>query len=1409
MPSHWEDQMRKAPMGKRRVLQRYCNQLELINNLEPTMMSLTNDQLYAKTAEFKARLAAGASLDSLLPEAFAAVREASRRVLGMRHFDSQLVGGMALHDGQVAEMATGEGKTLVATLPSYLNALTGQSVHVVTVNDYLAVRDADWMGKVFSCMGMTCAAVTSDMTTSQYKHAFSRDVTYVTGQELGFAYLRDNTAPSAYDLVLPEHLHFAIVDEADSILIDESRNPMIISLPMAVNTDNVMLIDKIVRSMWEEVDGLSKREAEKIKTYWDNMFGGFLTDAQLQKRDMEVKRVMDAIKSKYYTVDQQTKTLTPSTSAIAVVLDSLVECGVTFKEAVEQNRPPQMSDVFEDPARWGQLATTAFKAYELQQAGKQYIVKDDKIVLVDENTGRLKAITRYQDGMHQALEAKEGVPIKKETIPTANITFQVFFRFYSKLAGMTGTAAPAAAEFYELYKLKVVQVPTNKPLIRVDLSPRLYFDPKARVKALCSLVEDCWDKFRPVLIGTSSVQESENVLNTILSYTSDKYQLQKNYIQVLNAKPDKVRLEAQIVAQAGLPGAVTIATNMAGRGTDIILGGSAEGLTKMLLLKLVYKRLMEDEEASSLPLLPLLLSSGPLSVFDTSDVEEAQAGGVLGAVNQRLQRFEEMGAEMLPDELHRELLAPVLLAALEGDKLRQHAAKSAGAPQQPTGAPPPQPGLMKYQEASDLATRVMEMAYLIRRSVYERIRIKSGGQPPTTLQYSIWFATHIRDVLAEQEDLYVSAPQGQQFAVKAAVYLWMWLDNKCYSWSDYVRSQGGLLVVGTSLQESPRVEFQLRGRAGRQGDPGASVFLYDVTDPLLSMYNQAGMYDAMRELDRQHGVSTVLDGTVVKGLTRYSQRFVENFYSNSRLEMLRYDEILEDYRRSVYSLRRLLLLGTQQQRTQVLYMFVQFWVDQMVAKYMGNGSTADWMRDTVPLADVPSEVRAATAGAADRAAATVASSVPGMSAPSTAARRETVSPLLAVLTQLEQAVNPGGRLKHVQWEFKDIVDASKNSTTRSVLEFMGVLQPAKGPLGQEQQEPASASSASSIPPPPSINLLSMPLSFDYLEILTLEERMELGVFMAQNGGYQGPWDWLQPLKRTLGLSPGPSTLSWPAYRGKLTARQQLGIATHARLYGYYSRPSASSSAARDRGSASISGGQESYRGRDGGVAVGRESRVSTDVDRNGSPSSSLQGEGSGWAATVQLPDDLLGFGRSQGVPAAVLQRPELKGPHAHTVGAVRDYLGVVAIHALELRRQEAVALLMGAGMALVDVDAQEQINQYQCSTMLNLLDAVWSVFLEEVESLKKAVSVKTYGVGAPLDEFRLDANRAFLATLATYRELVVEKVMVPDIMLSASLDDSSEEAVPSSSDGSGSLVVDSSNAQPQDEKEGGLRPSSA
>ncbi|KAF5842425.1 SecA DEAD-like domain-containing protein [Dunaliella salina] len=1303
---------------------------------------------------------------------------------------------MALHDGQVAEMATGEGKTLVATLPAYLNALTGQTVHIVTVNDYLAVRDADWMGKVFTCMGMTCAAVTSDMTTSQYKHAFSRDITYVTGQELGFAYLRDNTAPSAYDLVLPERLHFAIVDEADSILIDESRNPMIISLPLAVNTDNVVLIDKIVRSMWEEVDDLSKRESEKIKVHWDSMLGGFLTDAQLQKRDMEVKRVVDAIKSKYYKVDQQTKTLTPSTTAIAVVLDSLVECGVTFKEAVEQNRPPQMSDVFEDPARWGQLATTAFKAYELQQAGKQYIVKDDKIVLVDENTGRLKAITRYQDGMHQALEAKEGVPIKKETIPTANITFQVFFRFYSKLAGMTGTATPAAAEFYELYRLKVVQVPTNKPLIRVDLSPRLYFDPKARVKALCSLVEDCWDKFRPVLIGTSSVQESEVVLHTILSYTSDKYHVHKNFIQVLNAKPDKVRLEAQIVAQAGLPGSVTIATNMAGRGTDIILGGSAEGLTKMLLLKLVYKRLMQDEEASSLPLLPLLLSSGPLSVFDTSAFEEAQAGGVMGAVNQRMQRFEEVGAEMLPDELHRELMAPVLLAALEGDKLRKQATKAAGAPQS-LGAQTPQLGLMSYQEASDLATWVMEIAYLIRRSVYERIRLKSGGQPPSTLQYSIWFATHIRDVLAEQENLYVSAPQGQQFAVKAAVYLWMWLDNTCYSWSDYVRAQGGLLVVGTSLQESPRVEFQLRGRAGRQGDPGASVFLYDVTDPLLSMYNQAGMYDAMRELDRQHGVSTVLDGTIVKGLTRYAQRFVENFYSNSRLEMLRYDEILEDYRRSVYSLRRLLLLGTQQQRTQVLYMFVQFWVDQLVAKYMGSGSSADWMRDTVPLAEVPSEVRAATAGAADRAAATVASSVPGC----LQGFRDSQQPQWAQKYELPPLCNVASRLQ----------DASKNSATRNVLEFMGVLQPAGGPQGQQQQQPASAPSTPSIPPPRSINLLSMLLSFDYLEILTLEERMELGVFMAQSGGYQGPLDWMQPLTRALGLSPEPPTLSWPTYRGKLTARQQLGIATHARLYGFYSPPSAGGSAAGGKRSGASS--SDSQKGRDGkqdGQATEEpESSSSTGVDGGGSQSSSMQGEGSGWAAAGQLPDDLLGFGRSRGVPAAVLQRPELRGPHAHTVGAVRDYLGVVAIHALELRRQEAVALLMGAGMALVDVDAQEQINQYQCSTMLNLLDAVWSVFLEEVESLKKAVNVKTYGVGAPLDEFRLDANRAFLATLATYRELVVEKVMLPDIMLSAPLDDTSEDAVPSSFDGSGSLVVDSSNSQPREGTEGDSRPSNA
>ncbi|KAL6754297.1 SecA DEAD-like domain-containing protein [Haematococcus lacustris] len=944
--------MRTAPMGKRRVLERYCAVLEQINALEPRMRQHSDAQLTALTADFKSRLARGASLDDLLPEAFAAIREVARRVLGMRHFDSQMIGGMVLHDGQIAEMATGEGKTLVATLPAYLNALTGSSVHVVTVNEYLAARDAQWMGKVFSFMGLSCAAVSANMTTTQYKAAYACDITYVTGQELGFAYLRDNTARSEFEVMLPARLHYAIVDEADSILIDESRNPMIISLPVAQNAGAVLLVDKVVRPIWTQLDAQSRAISEQERRSLMTLYQGRLDEARLQAVEKRCREVADAYKALVIKVDLKARSITLTPEGAAEVLRGLVEEGVVFRAAQEEGREPSVTDMFEDPGRWGQLALTAFRAYELHTRGKQYIVKDGRVIIVDEHTGRLRDITRWQEGLHQAVEAKEDVSIKEEAQPTATITFQIFFGYYAKLAGMTGTAAPAAAELFELYGLKVVQVPTNRPRQRKDLPCRFYFDPEQKAAALCSIVQRAWATGRPVLIGTTSVQESERVLQQLLQGTTASWsQRHQAAIQVLNATPEKVRQESQIVAQAGLPGSVTIATNMAGRGTDIILGGSPEGLTKMALLRLVYRHMMTDEESELLAPLPAQLQSGPLGAYDCDDLQQA-----LQAVSQGADSGQQGAGLPLP--VYTALAAAMLLAHSEADLQRNRG----GGSRRRAGRQGPQP--ISYETAVARAKWCIDQAYGIRREAYERVREAYNGLPQEQLEWSTCIAPLLADVLAEREHLMASAPQGQQFAAKAALFLWAWLDRECARWGAEVRAAGGLLVVGTSVQESRRIELQLRGRAGRQGDPGMTVFLYDISDPYMAIYNVNGIFNMVQQLDQSSGqVGTYVDGALVDTLVAGTQRSLEAAYSNARLEMKRYDQVVEDYRHSVYALRRIILLGSVQQRTQVLYMFIQFWVDELVARLLGSGRTSPdaWLHPSLPLTSLPRAVRAAAA----------------------------------------------------------------------------------------------------------------------------------------------------------------------------------------------------------------------------------------------------------------------------------------------------------------------------------------------------------------------------------------------------------------------------------------------------------------
>ena len=476
-----------------------------INEIEPNYVKLSDANLVAKTDEFKRRLQKGETLDDILPEAFAVVREASKRVLGMRHFDVQLIGGICLHRGNIAEMRTGEGKTLVATLPVYLNALTGNGVHVVTVNDYLATRDSEQMGRLYNFLGLSTGLIVANLDFNQRKEAYACDITYGTNNEFGFDYLRDNMVSDVSQMV-QRPLNYAIVDEVDSILIDEARTPLIISGPGQRSTDNYYKLAKIVPHLVKDED---------------------------------------------YTIDEKQKTIAPTDSGIAKVEKMLGVENLYDSENIELNH----------------LLGASLRAYAMMHRDTDYVVKDGEVVIVDEFTGRLMFGRRYSDGLHQAIEAKEGVKIQRESQTLATITFQNYFRMYEKLAGMTGTAKTEENEFLKIYKLPVIVVPTNKPIKRIDYPDVIYKTKKAKMKAVINTIKECHAKGQPVLVGTTSIVQSEEVSAQLKRQGIDH--------KVLNAKYHE--MEAEIIKDAGQKGAVTIATNMAGRGTDISLGeGVAE-----------------------------------------------------------------------------------------------------------------------------------------------------------------------------------------------------------------------------------------------------------------------------------------------------------------------------------------------------------------------------------------------------------------------------------------------------------------------------------------------------------------------------------------------------------------------------------------------------------------------------------------------------------------------------------------------------------------------------------------------------------------------------------------------------------------------------------------------------------------
>ncbi len=640
-----------------RSLKAYQRRVPQINALEPAMQALSDDALRAKTAEFRERLAAGAELDALLPEAFAVVREGARRALGLRHFDVQLIGGMVLHEGKIAEMKTGEGKTLVATLPCYLNALAGHGVHVVTVNDYLAARDAEWMGRLYSFLGLSTGVIVHGLSDDQRRAAYACDITYGTNNEFGFDYLRDNMKYSLAEMVQRDFA-YGIVDEVDSILIDEARTPLIISGPAEDSSDLYRSVNVVVRELVRDPAAYDK--------------------------------------------DEKFRTVTMTEAGSERIEDMLRDAGIV----TEGN----LYDIFNVSVV--HHVQQSLRANTLFARDVDYIVRDDKVIIIDEFTGRMMEGRRYSEGLHQALEAKEGVTVQPENQTMASITFQNYFRLYPKLAGMTGTALTEADEFAEIYKLEVVDIPTNVPVLRKDADDEVYRSAAEKYEAVAKLIEEARAAGQPVLVGTTSIEKSE-----IISELLVKKQVPH---KVLNARFHEQ--EALIVSQAGAPGAVTIATNMAGRGTDIKLGGNVE-----MRLKL---------------------------------------------------------------------------------------------------------------------------------------EVVEGGD-----------AAHAEAIAAEVERNH-----------------------------EVVKQAGGLLVVGTERHESRRIDNQLRGRSGRQGDPGGSRFFLSLEDDLMRIFGSDRMGGMLQRLGLKEG-EAIVHPWINKALEK-AQKKVEARNFDTRKNVLKYDDVMNDQRREVYAQRR-------------------------------------------------------------------------------------------------------------------------------------------------------------------------------------------------------------------------------------------------------------------------------------------------------------------------------------------------------------------------------------------------------------------------------------------------------------------------------------------------------------------------
>jgi preprotein translocase subunit SecA len=724
-----------------RIIKRLMPNVDAINALEPQVQLLTDEQLREKTDEFRARIAERIkgltdkdeikaaekeALDEILPEAFAVVREAGWRSVKMRHFDVQLIGGMVLHQGKISEMKTGEGKTLVATLACYLNALAGHGVHVVTVNDYLAKRDAEWMGKIYAFLGLTVGVIVHDLSDDERRAAYAADITYGTNNEFGFDYLRDNMKFELKDCVQRGH-YYAIVDEVDSILIDEARTPLIISGPTDQTTDKYARVRRIIPQLekGEEVEWTDTKRQEQL--------GIRLNEGQ--------KHLTGD-----YIVDEKQRTI-----------------GVT-DEGWPKIEKVLGIDNIADAENWDlkHYVETAIKAHALYKRDVDYVVKDGEVIIVDTFTGRLMPGRRWSDGLHQSIEAKENVSIRKEDQTLATITFQNYFRLYRKLSGMTGTAETEAAEFEKIYKLEIVVIPTNKPMRRLENADVVFRTEKEKYKAVAENISELHEKNQPVLVGTTSIEKSERLSN-ILQRMGVKH-------VVLNAKHHEK--EAEYVAQAGRPGTVTIATNMAGRGTDILLGGNPEFMARQELVK----------------------------TKDANGASKARAISLAeGAIN----------------------------------------------PAAPAGF----------------------------------LRFYYQGQEFEVTEED-WQATikgHAESANREHEE---------------------------------VIAAGGLFILGTERHESRRIDNQLRGRAGRQGDPGESRFFLSLEDDLLRIFMKQWIGTLLEKLGMEENVP--IESKMLSNRIEGAQKAVESQNFESRKHLLEYDDVMNKQREAVYGLRRQLLEGVDQ-----------------------------------------------------------------------------------------------------------------------------------------------------------------------------------------------------------------------------------------------------------------------------------------------------------------------------------------------------------------------------------------------------------------------------------------------------------------------------------------------------------------